>query len=111
MLPTLVGLLFSVACAISCHSRSNRKHLAPPAIDELKEGMKFQVSWSPTDLDIGAPALTKKTLAGLRPPRAEDAHGRGLEADTNFFLLNLSERGHRESLEHFHRWSHRCGRS
>lgn len=30
-LPTLVGLLFSVVCAISCHSRSNRKHLAPTA--------------------------------------------------------------------------------
>ncbi len=38
-------------------------------------------------------SLTKKMLAGFRPPRAEDAHGPGLEADTNFFLLNLSERG------------------
>jgi|GEM_PF-2829160 len=38
-------------------------------------------------------SLTKKILAGFRPPRAEDAHGPGLEADTNFFLLNLSERG------------------
>jgi len=38
-------------------------------------------------------SLTKKMLAGFRPLRAEDAHGPGLEADTNFFLLNLSERG------------------
>lgn len=39
-------------------------------------------------------SLTKKMLAGLLLlPRAEDAHGPGLEADTNFFLLNLSERG------------------
>lgn len=93
MLPTLVGLLFSVVCAISCHSRSNRKHQAPPAIDELKEGTKFQVSLEFDGPGHGSTSADQKTLAGLRPPRAEDAHGRGLEADTNFFLLNLSERG------------------
>lgn len=44
-------------------------------------------------LEHRSTSLTKKMLAGLRPPRAEDAHGHGLEAGTNFFLLKLVRRG------------------